>query len=189
MDKLESVKKTTPATKAAKPRISPFGIRLKHSCHIEDCDSVETLKYGYEIGKPTSCAAHRTPTMFKVYYTDYCKTCIASKSFPPTRAKFGRVAKKPEFCAKHNIEHLPDVITARCEICAENDVPLKEQKAKTFGMPDKPARWCKEHAPEGAVTKYGYFCECSKLASIGFPGGKPTCCSAHAEDGMVRLKK
>lgn len=189
MDKLESVKETKPATKAAKPKMSSFGIRLKHTCHIEECDSVETLKYGYELGKPISCSKHRTPTMFNVYYKDYCKTCIASKSFPPKRANFGKVAKDPEFCSKHNTKHLPNVLNVKCETCIENKLPDKEQKSKTFGMPDKPARWCKEHAPNGAVPKSGYYCECGKQASFGFPGEKPTCCLAHAEDGMVRLKK
>lgn len=186
MDKLESEKKTKIPT-YSKP--SSKGIRLKHACHNDDCDSLETLKYGYEIGKPISCSEHKTDKMFNVYYKDYCKTCIQTKEFPPKRAKFGRTSKVPEFCSKHNTEKLPDVMSVKCETCVDNNLPDKERKSKTFGMPGKPAKWCKEHAPEGAEPKSGYYCECGKQASLGFPDEKPTHCSAHAEEGMIRLNK
>ena len=103
-----------------------------------------------------------------------------------TRASFGSSTResKPEFCALHAKDGMPNVFT---KLCADGGCT----KPSKFGVEGQRSGLCSQHAKERMIDLLKRRCaqeRCNATPTFGVPGTKTRkFCKRHAKDGMVSL--
>ncbi len=141
-------------------------------CNYPGCEIAPSYKLS-GTKKVTHCSKHKTEGMVstkqKCKFVGGCSK-VPSCNFP---------GLKPEYCAKHKIEGMQNIIVRRCKLC--NKIPNYGYPGTIDGI------YCKTHMIDGMVdVKHSKCDECKIRSSYGFPLSKLTKCVTHKLTGMTR---
>ncbi|CAM9649027.1 unnamed protein product, partial [Ectocarpus sp. 4 AP-2014] len=125
------------------------------------------------------------PTSRRDGYPDVAVARQCEREGCNVQPSYGKVWKKPRFCARHKLPGMMDVRNRRCE-------EPNCTRQPSYGKEGQRRQFCFTHKREGDVDVKSTRCKstgCPKHAMYGRPGEMPQYCSAHKAEDMVDVKK